>query len=95
MCSLQVGILTPEPVSTGQLCTGQVGYVITGMKSTRSARVGDTWHLLKQPVEALPGFKPTKSMVFAGEMLHVDSANTSSLSLPSFSAFVSLGRRQQ
>ncbi len=58
--------MTPEPTSTGRLCTGQVGYVITGMKSTRSARVGDTWHLLKQPVEILPGFRPTKSMVFAG-----------------------------
>ncbi len=65
---LQVGLLSPEPVSTGQLCTGQVGYVITGMKSTRSCRVGDTWHLLKQPVEMLPGFKPTKSMVFAGAL---------------------------
>jgi translation elongation factor EF-4 len=68
---LQVGIMTPEPASTGQLCTGQVGYVITGMKSTRSARVGDTWHLVKQPVEMLPGFKPTKSMVFAGDALRL------------------------
>ncbi len=63
---LQVGMLTPEPAATQQLRTGQVGYVITGMKSTRSARLGDTWHLLKQPVEPLPGFKPVKSMVFAG-----------------------------
>ena len=44
----------------------QVGYVITGMKNTRAARVGDTWHLYKRPVERLPGFKPVKSMVFAG-----------------------------
>lgn len=63
---LQVGMLTPEPAATQQLRTGQVGYVITGMKSTRSARLGDTWHLLKQPVEPLPGFKPVKAMVFAG-----------------------------
>lgn len=62
----QVGLLTPEHTPTGQLCTGQVGYVITGMRSTRSARVGDTWHLIKQPVDPLPGFKPSKSMVFAG-----------------------------
>ena len=40
--------------------------MITGIKVTRSARVGDTWHLHKRPVERLPGFKPSKSMVFAG-----------------------------
>ena len=62
----QVGLLTPQPAATQQLRTGQVGYVITGIKSTRSARLGDTWHLLKQPVDPLPGFKPVKSMVFAG-----------------------------
>ena len=45
-----------------------MGYVITGMKSTRAARLGDTWHLLKHPVEPLPGFKPIKSMVFAGDL---------------------------
>ena len=62
-----MGLLTPDPAATQQLRTGQVGYVITGMKSTRAARLGDTWHLLKQPVEPLPGFKPIKSMVFAGD----------------------------
>ena len=65
-----MGLLTPEPAATQQLRTGQVGYVITGMKSTRSARLGDTWHLLKQPVDPLPGFKPVKSMVFAGAPSH-------------------------
>lgn len=63
---LEVGVLAPEAVPTGKLCTGQVGYLITGMKTTKSARVGDTWHLAKQPVEMLPGFKPAKSMVFSG-----------------------------
>ena len=69
---LQVGVLAPEAVATGKLCTGQVGYIITGMKTTKSARVGDTWHLAKQQVEALPGFKPAKSMVFSGQtaLLH-------------------------
>lgn len=52
------------PRSPGSIV--QVGYVITGMKNTRAARVGDTWHLYKRPVERLPGFKPVKSMVFAG-----------------------------
>ena len=66
LCYIQVGVLAPEAVPTGKLCTGQVGYLITGMKTTKSARVGDTWHLAKQQVEALPGFKPAKSMVFSG-----------------------------
>ena len=58
----------PEPFPTDRLCAGQVGYVITGMKTTKNAQIGDTWHGYKQPVEALPGFKPSKSMVFAGAL---------------------------
>lgn len=63
---LQVGLLTPEPCPTPSLCTGQVGYVILGMKTTRAARIGDTLHRIKAPVTPLPGFRPAKSMVFAG-----------------------------
>ena len=62
----EVGMLAPEPHPTGQLLTGQVGYVLTGIKDTRGARVGDTWHLTKRPVPPLPGFREPKSMVFAG-----------------------------
>ncbi len=58
--------MVPEPCPTGSLCTGQVGYLITGIKSTKSAKIGDTWHLFKHPVIPLPGFRPTKAMVFAG-----------------------------
>lgn len=45
---------------------GQVGYIIAGMKDVKEAQIGDTLHLQEQPVEALPGFKPAKAMVFAG-----------------------------
>lgn len=45
---------------------GQVGYVIAGMKEVKDAQIGDTFYLQKHPVVALPGFKPAKSMVFAG-----------------------------
>ncbi|KAL4425285.1 hypothetical protein ABPG75_009301 [Micractinium tetrahymenae] len=62
----EVGLLAPEPYPTGELLTGQVGYMLVGMKDTRSARVGDTWHHYRKPVPPLPGFKPAKSMVFAG-----------------------------
>jgi translation elongation factor EF-4 len=48
-------------------CVVQVGYVIPGVKDVHACRVGDTWHLAKVPVQALPGFKPVKPMVFAGK----------------------------
>ncbi|KAI8100907.1 hypothetical protein M9434_005291 [Picochlorum sp. BPE23] len=63
---LEVGLLTPDPCAQNTLFTGQVGYILTGMKNTKSAKIGDTWHLVKKPVEALPGFREPKSMVFAG-----------------------------
>lgn len=64
----ELGLLTPDPHPTQELLTGQVGYVLPGMRDARSARVGDTWRLVKKPVVALPGFKPAQSMVFAGNI---------------------------
>ena len=63
---LEIGLQSPGLTPTGRLFTGQVGYVIMGMKSTRSARVGDTLHRPKQAVPAVRGFKAAQSMVFAG-----------------------------
>lgn len=53
----------------GLLCrfAGQVGYIIAGMKNVKEAQIGDTLYMQGQPVEALPGFKPAKAMVFAGK----------------------------
>ncbi|KAM9470909.1 translation factor Guf1, mitochondrial isoform 1-T1 [Clarias gariepinus] len=62
----ELGILRPDEQPTARLYAGQVGYVIAGMKEVKDAQIGDTFYLQKQPVEALPGFKPAKSMVFAG-----------------------------
>ncbi|XP_039118181.1 translation factor GUF1 homolog, mitochondrial [Dioscorea cayenensis subsp. rotundata] len=64
--ALDVGIMHPELKSTGVLFTGQVGYVVSGMRSTKEARVGDTLHWAKSTVIPLPGFKPAKHMVFSG-----------------------------
>ncbi|RVW71658.1 Translation factor GUF1-like, mitochondrial [Vitis vinifera] len=50
-----VGIMHPELKSTGVLLTGQVGYVVSGMRSTKEARVGDTLHHNKSIIEPLPG----------------------------------------
>ncbi|XP_076931209.1 translation factor GUF1 homolog, mitochondrial-like [Bidens hawaiensis] len=63
---LDVGIMHPELRSTGFLLTGQVGYVVSGMRSTKEVRVGDTLFHTKTTVEPLPGFKPAKHMVFSG-----------------------------
>jgi translation factor GUF1, mitochondrial len=63
---LDIGLMYPEPQATDALYTGQVGYLISGMKTVKEARVGDTFYHTKHPVPALPGFKPAKSMVFAG-----------------------------
>lgn len=52
---LDVGIMHPELRSTGFLLTGQVGYVVSGMRSTKEARVGDTLFHTKTIVEPLPG----------------------------------------
>ncbi|MCB9493639.1 MAG: elongation factor 4 [Epsilonproteobacteria bacterium] len=63
---LDIGLMYPDVYQTGALYTGQVGYVITGMKTVKDARVGDTFYHVRKPVKPLPGFKPAKSMVFAG-----------------------------
>ncbi|KAK6155116.1 hypothetical protein DH2020_009364 [Rehmannia glutinosa] len=63
---LDVGIMHPELTQTGVLLTGQVGYVVSGMRSTKEARVGDTLYHTRSTVEPLPGFKPVKHMVFSG-----------------------------
>ncbi|XP_020595386.1 translation factor GUF1 homolog, mitochondrial isoform X2 [Phalaenopsis equestris] len=61
-----IGIMHPELTPTGVLFTGQVGYIVSGMRSTKEARIGDTLHLAKSIVLPLPGFKPAKHMVFSG-----------------------------
>ena len=63
---VEVGVNNPGPVPVTVLSPGQVGYLVTGMKSAAEARVGDTVSHLASPVEALPGFQPARCMVFAG-----------------------------
>lgn len=63
---LDIGLMYPELYQTNALYTGQVGFLIAGMKTVKEARVGDTFHLKGKEVVPLPGFKPAKSMVFAG-----------------------------
>jgi GTP-binding protein LepA len=65
---LEAGYFQPRLISAGQLTTGEVGYVATGFKNVKDCRVGDTITVPSAlgQLEALPGYKPAKPMVFAG-----------------------------
>jgi elongation factor 4 len=63
---LELGLMYPDPIANKTLYAGQVGFIITGMKTVKEAHIGDTFFDPKHPVTALPGFKPAKPMVFAG-----------------------------
>jgi GTP-binding protein LepA len=63
----QVGVFTPKSQARETLSAGQVGFIISGIKELKDARVGDTVTLVDRPAtEALPGFKEIKPQVFAG-----------------------------
>jgi GTP-binding protein LepA len=63
----QVGVFTPKAVSRDELATGMVGYVITGIKELKAAKVGDTITLVNPSAAGpLPGFREVKPQVFAG-----------------------------
>jgi GTP-binding protein LepA len=63
----EVGYLTPKPVKSDVLKTGEVGYLIAGIKKLSDARVGDTvTHRNRPTAKPLPGFKEAKPMVFCG-----------------------------
>ncbi len=65
--ALEVGCLTPEMKSTGVLRSGEIGYIVTNLKSTREARVGDTITLEKnKAISPLPGYLEVKPFVYAG-----------------------------
>ena len=62
-----VGVFTPKRTEATELKTGQVGYIIAGIKEIDAARVGDTITLENQPCETpLDGFKEVQPRVFAG-----------------------------
>ena len=71
----QVGVFTPKRTPKKILSTGEVGYVVAGIKEIDGAPVGDTITLAEQPAsEALPGFQAIKPRVFSG-LFPVDSSD--------------------
>ena len=70
----KVGVFTPKPKDINELNAGEIGFITTGIKVLSETKVGDTIcdanNILQ---EALPGFKPSKPVVFCG-LFPVDSS---------------------
>ena len=70
----KVGVFTPKPKEIEELNSGEIGYIITGIKNLSETKVGDTICDANKPLlKALPGFKPSKPVVFCG-LFPVDSS---------------------
>ncbi len=70
----KVGVFTPKPTDIDELNSGEIGFIITGIKNLSETKVGDTICDSLNPIkEALPGFKPSKPVVFCG-LFPVDSS---------------------
>ncbi len=65
--ALEVGALTPKMTPAPSLQAGGIGYIVTNLKTTREAKVGDTVTLAKAPASTpLPGYKNVLPFVYAG-----------------------------
>ncbi len=63
----QLGVFTPKPVPIDELGVGEVGFLVANVKKISDAKIGDTvTETGRSAVEAFPGFKELKPMVFAG-----------------------------
>jgi len=70
----KVGVFTPKPKDVNELNAGEIGFITTGIKVLSETKVGDTICEANKPLqEALPGFKPSKPVVFCG-LFPVDSS---------------------
>ena len=63
----EIGVLRLKPEPRKELCAGDVGYIISGIKTAREVKVGDTiTHVKRSCAKAISGFEDVKPMVFAG-----------------------------
>ncbi len=63
----EMGIFTPKMKKIDKLSTGEVGYIIAGIRDVSEVHIGDTFtHMKNRATELLPGYKPPQSMVFCG-----------------------------
>lgn len=69
----EIGVMNPEQCKVDTLNSGEIGYIIAGVKTVEDARVGDTiTSSVNGATEALPGYQEAKPMLFAG-LFPVDS----------------------
>ena len=67
VCSRKGRSFYSKPKDVNELNTGEIGFIITGIKNLSDTKVGDTICDVNNPLEkALPGFKPSKPVVFCG-----------------------------
>ena len=60
----KVGVFTPKPKDVDKISSGEIGFIITGIKNLSDTKVGDTICEAQNPLKkALPGFKPSKPAV--------------------------------
>ena len=70
----KVGVFTPKAENVNELSAGEIGFITTGIKELSETKVGDTICDANDPLKkALPGFKPSKPVVFCG-LFPVDSS---------------------
>jgi GTP-binding protein LepA len=63
----KVGVFTPKPKDVDEIPSGEIGFIITGIKNLSDTKVGDTICDVSNPIDKpLPGFKPSKPVVFCG-----------------------------
>ncbi len=75
----RVGVFGPKPTSVDSLGPGEMGFINAGIKTVSDAKIGDTITEDRRPAaEALPGFKPSISVVFCG-LFPVDAGEFSDL----------------
>jgi GTP-binding protein LepA len=73
--TLEVGVISPEPLKSASLGVGEVGYLITGVKEVRQSRVGDTVTSASKPAaQSLGGYRHPNPMVYAG-LFPIDGAD--------------------
>ncbi|WP_239330486.1 translation elongation factor 4 [Frankia sp. CiP3] len=65
--TLEVGVISPDPIARDGLSAGEVGYLIPGVKDVRQARVGDTVTSASRPADRpLGGYRDPRPMVYSG-----------------------------
>ncbi len=63
--ALEVGVFKPNAHPTDELKAGEIGYIVTGIKEARVAKVGDTVTLFKKPLDTLLGYQEPSPVVWA------------------------------